>query len=79
MVAIRTCTVSDLLAMQNANLLCLPENYQFKYYAYHLLAWPRLSYVAEDRGRQFFSSFFFLFSFSFLARSSCWVCALQDG
>lgn len=49
MVSIRTCTVDDLIAMQSANLSCLPENYQFKYYAYHLLSWPRLSYVAEDR------------------------------
>lgn len=48
MVSIRTCRVEDLLAMQDANLLCLPENYNWKYYAYHLLSWPRLSYVAED-------------------------------
>ena len=47
-VTIRTATVEDLLAIQDANLLCLPENYSFKYYAYHLLAWPRLSYVAVD-------------------------------
>jgi ribosomal protein S18 acetylase RimI-like enzyme len=37
--------------MQNANLMCLPENYQLKYYVYHLLTWPQLSYVAEDRGK----------------------------
>ncbi len=48
MVSIRTCRVEDLIAMQDANLLCLPENYNWKYYAYHLLSWPRLSYVAED-------------------------------
>lgn len=35
--------------MQNANLTCLPENYQMKYYFYHLLSWPNLSYVAEDQ------------------------------
>ena len=34
--------------MQAANLFCLPENYQMKYYFYHLLTWPQLSYVAED-------------------------------
>lgn len=34
--------------MQNANLFCLPENYQLKYYFYHILSWPQLSYVAED-------------------------------
>ena len=38
--------------MQHCNLLCLPENYQMKYYFYHALSWPQLSYVAEDeRGR----------------------------
>jgi len=36
--------------MQNCNLLCLPENYQLKYYFYHGLSWPQLSYVAEDDG-----------------------------
>ncbi len=34
--------------MQHCNLLCLPENYQLKYYFYHGLSWPQLSYVAED-------------------------------
>ena len=40
----------DLLNMQHCNLLCLPENYQMKYYFYHALSWPQLSYVAEDEG-----------------------------
>lgn len=35
--------------MQHCNLLCLPENYQMKYYLYHGLSWPQLSYVAEDQ------------------------------
>ena len=34
--------------MQHCNLLCLPENYQMKYYMYHGLSWPQLSFVAED-------------------------------
>lgn len=34
--------------MQHCNLLCLPENYQMKYYMYHGLSWPHVSYVAED-------------------------------
>lgn len=34
--------------MQHCNLLCLPENYQMKYYFYHGLSWPQLSFVAED-------------------------------
>ena len=40
--------VEDLLHIQQRNLTCLPENYQMKYYYYHLLTWPNLSYVAED-------------------------------
>ncbi|GHJ89371.1 hypothetical protein NliqN6_5773 [Naganishia liquefaciens] len=43
---IRQATVDDLLGMQNANILNLPENYTFKYYLYHALTWPELSYVA---------------------------------
>lgn len=34
--------------MQRCNLLCLPENYQLKYYFYHILSWPQLLYVAEE-------------------------------
>jgi peptide alpha-N-acetyltransferase len=34
--------------MQQTNLLCLPENYQMKYYLYHLICWPHLSQVAID-------------------------------
>ncbi|KAJ3285746.1 N-terminal acetyltransferase A complex catalytic subunit ard1 [Rhizoclosmatium sp. JEL0117] len=52
MINIRQATVDDLLAMQNANLHNLPENYQMKYYIYHIVSWPQLSYVAEDdKGR----------------------------
>lgn len=40
--------VDDLLAMQAANLMSLPENYAMKYYFYHLLTWPHLSQVATD-------------------------------
>lgn len=45
---IRCSTPDDLMNMQHCNLLCLPENYQMKYYLYHGLSWPQLSYVAED-------------------------------
>ncbi len=38
--------------MQACNLQCLPENYQLKYYMYHLLSWPQLSFVAEDHKRR---------------------------
>ncbi|KAI7752970.1 hypothetical protein M8C21_026711, partial [Ambrosia artemisiifolia] len=50
MVCIRKATMDDLLAMQACNLFCLPENYQMKYYLYHILSWPHLLYVAEDYG-----------------------------
>lgn len=49
MVSIRRAAVDDLMQMQHTNLTCLPENYQMKYYFYHLLSWPQLSYVAEDQ------------------------------
>ncbi|XP_054446065.1 N-alpha-acetyltransferase 11 [Pteronotus mesoamericanus] len=45
---IRNARPSDLMSMQHCNLLCLPENYQMKYYFYHGLSWPQLSYIAED-------------------------------
>ena len=48
MVNIRMATVNDLIEMQQCNLWCLPENYQMKYYFYHLLSWPQLLWVAED-------------------------------
>ena len=43
---IRKCRQEDLIKMQQSNLMSLPENYQMKYYFYHLLSWPQLSYVA---------------------------------
>ncbi|KAK2711313.1 N-alpha-acetyltransferase 10-like [Artemia franciscana] len=45
---IRNAKPEDLMNMQHCNLLCLPENYQMKYYFYHDLSWPQVSYVAED-------------------------------
>ncbi|CAD7693415.1 unnamed protein product [Nyctereutes procyonoides] len=45
---IRNARPDDLVNMQHCNLLCLPENYQMKYYFYHGLSWPQLSYIAED-------------------------------
>ena len=48
MVNIRMATIHDLLYMQMTNLWCLPENYQMKYYFYHILTWPQLLWVAED-------------------------------
>lgn len=48
---IRNAKQADLINMQQCNLMCLPENYQMKYYFYHLLTWPQLSYVAEHNGQ----------------------------
>lgn len=43
---IRQARVEDLQGMQNANLHNLPENYDMKYYLYHIFSWPQGSYVA---------------------------------
>ncbi|KAI0723125.1 acyl-CoA N-acyltransferase [Earliella scabrosa] len=51
MVTIRLARVDDLAGMQACNLHNLPENYTLKYYMYHGLTWPQLSYVAEDEGK----------------------------
>jgi N-alpha-acetyltransferase 10/11 len=51
MVCVRPARQADLLSMQACNLMCLPENYQMKYYFYHMLSWPQLLYVAEDGGK----------------------------
>lgn len=48
MVSVRCANADDITAIQNANLHCLPENYQMKYFMYHLLSWPQITYVAED-------------------------------
>jgi len=51
MVSIRQARLEDLPAMQHCNLQCLPENYQLRYYLYHICSWPQLLYVAEDNGK----------------------------
>jgi len=49
---IRLATVGDLMGMQAANLQNLPENYVMKFWIYHALTWPQISFVAEDhKGR----------------------------
>jgi len=51
-VTIRPARADDLTAMQACNLQNLPENYTMRYYLYHAMTWPSLSYVAEDaKGR----------------------------
>ena len=51
MVCIRPATLDDLWEMQHCNLMCLPENYQMKYYLYNALSWPQLLHVAESDGK----------------------------
>ncbi|KAF7545353.1 hypothetical protein G7046_g9587 [Stylonectria norvegica] len=48
---IRLLTNADLPLIQHANLENLPENYFLKYYLYHALSWPQLSFVAVDVSR----------------------------
>ncbi|KAI5840699.1 acyl-CoA N-acyltransferase [Morchella snyderi] len=45
---IRVLQPSDIPHVQLANITNLPENYFLKYYLYHALSWPQLSYVAVD-------------------------------
>lgn len=52
MVSIRKFDVSDLQRIQACNLMSLPENYQMKYYFYHYIAWPSISWVAETSDKK---------------------------
>jgi len=45
---IRLLRPSDIPHVQMANITNLPENYFCKYYLYHAMSWPQLSYVAVD-------------------------------
>lgn len=49
MVTIRKAIPADLMGMQTCNLTNLPENYQFKYYMYHIFSAPHLLHLAESR------------------------------
>ena len=51
MPSFRRAKAEDLLDMQNCNLWCLPENYNYKYYLYHYLSWPHILYVSEENGK----------------------------
>ncbi|KAM0711922.1 hypothetical protein Q7P35_001292 [Cladosporium inversicolor] len=48
---IRLLHPSDIPHVQTTNITNLPENYFCKYYMYHQLSWPQLSYVAVDVSR----------------------------
>jgi len=51
---IRVLRPSDIPHVQLANITNLPENYFCKYYLYHAMSWPQLSYVAVDVSFLFF-------------------------
>lgn len=48
---IRLLRTSDIPYVQHANITNLPENYFMKYYLYHAMSWPQLSFVAVDVSR----------------------------
>ena len=48
MPCIRRSKIEDLHEVQNCNLWCLPENYNFKYYLYHFLNFSSQICVAEE-------------------------------
>lgn len=48
MVYIRQATMKDIQQIQHCNLQCLPENYQLRYYLYHIVTWPQIIFVAVD-------------------------------
>ncbi|KAG8624265.1 hypothetical protein KVT40_007332 [Elsinoe batatas] len=48
---IRLLRTSDIPHVQQTNITNLPENYFSKYYLYHVLSWPQLSFVAVDVSR----------------------------
>jgi peptide alpha-N-acetyltransferase len=45
---VRRATMRDVMDMQQCNLKCLPENYNLRYYHYHICSWPHTIYVCED-------------------------------
>ena len=48
MVCIRPAKTTDLLEMQHCNLYNLPENYNLRYWMYHITSWTQIPQVAID-------------------------------
>ncbi|EDO06356.1 putative N-terminal acetyltransferase A complex catalytic subunit NAA10 [Babesia bovis T2Bo] len=46
MLTIRRASMYDLIGTSDCNLVNVIENYQMKYYFYHLLSWPQLTNIA---------------------------------
>ncbi|UKJ89463.1 GNAT-family N-acetyltransferase [Theileria orientalis] len=52
MIYSRRSTIYDLVSLSDCNLVNVIENYQMKYYFYHLLSWPHLTNITTNlRGR----------------------------
>lgn len=66
---VRLLRSSDIPHVQQANITNLPENYFCKYYLYHALSWPQLSYVAVDVSRISLVTV----TLSFTSYSSVWL------
>lgn len=45
---IRQATVEDIPAIQQCNLITLPENYDYEYFHRHIVSFPDLVFVAEN-------------------------------
>lgn len=45
MIWVRQANMYDLLEISECNMMGMVENYQQKYYYYHLLSWPQLTRV----------------------------------
>lgn len=48
MLTLRRATIFDLAGTSDCNLVNVIENYQMKYYFYHLLSWPQLTNIAVN-------------------------------
>ncbi|ORM40748.1 40S ribosomal protein S20 [Babesia sp. Xinjiang] len=48
MLTLRRATMYDLVGISDCNLVNVIENYQMKYYFYHLLSWPQLTNIATS-------------------------------
>jgi ribosomal protein S18 acetylase RimI-like enzyme len=67
---IRVLRPSDIPHVQLANITNLPENYFCKYYLYHAMSWPQLSYVAVDVSLISYALILFLWFLSSLDTST---------
>ncbi|KAI6150260.1 acyl-CoA N-acyltransferase [Pisolithus tinctorius] len=48
MLNIRPANPKDLINLQRCNQLCLPENYLAQFWAFSIVSWPHVSFLAEN-------------------------------